>query len=107
MNQVGATIGAHSGPGNNGVVLCWEMKDKLVFFVKIGFMVSLSCGKINDTVEPLLILQEIFMKLIKKSIYIHIYIYAERFRTDRISGKRLRGDQNIWISCSPMTCIPI
>ena len=22
MNQVGATIGAHSGPGNNGVVLC-------------------------------------------------------------------------------------
>ena len=31
------------------------------------------------------------MKLLKKSIRIHIYIYAERFRTDRISGKRLRG----------------
>ena len=29
-------------------------------------MVSLSCGKINDTVEPLLILQENFMKLLKK-----------------------------------------
>ena len=30
-------------------------------------MVSLSCGKINDTVEPLLILQENFMKLLKKA----------------------------------------
>ena len=29
-------------------------------------MVSLSCGKINDTVEPFLILQENFMKLLKK-----------------------------------------
>ena len=30
-------------------------------------MVSLSCGKINDTVEPFLILQENFMKLLKKA----------------------------------------
>lgn len=30
MNQVGATIGAHSGPGTMALFL-WEMKDKLVF----------------------------------------------------------------------------
>ena len=30
-------------------------------------MVSLSCGKINDTAEPFLILQENFMKLLKKA----------------------------------------
>ena len=34
-----------------------------------------------------------FYEIIKKSIRIHIYIYAERFRSDRISGKRLRGAQ--------------
>ena len=37
-------------------------------------MVSLSCGKINDTVEPLLILQENFMKLLKKA-FTFIFIF--------------------------------
>ena len=37
-------------------------------------MVSLSCGKINDTAEPFLILQEIFMKLLKKA-FTFIFIF--------------------------------
>ena len=37
-------------------------------------MVSLSCGKINDTVEPFLILQENFMKLLKKA-FAFIFIF--------------------------------
>ena len=69
-------------------------------------MVSLSCGKINDTVEPLLILQENFMKLLKKAF---AFTFIFMLSVSGLTGYQVNAseEQNIWISSSPMICILI